>query len=168
MPSLGLVRTLTIVLAALTALIVAGSSAPSTAHADTPVSGTQTGTWTRENSPYIVTESVDVPNGGTLTIEPGVEVRFQANKRLSVRGTGKLIAEGTASQPITFTAAVTNPSPGAWHRLEFETNATGRLAHCRVEYAGHNGANVHPAVSVNGSNVDYSRLYYREQPWGWH
>ena len=45
--------------------------------AQTFVSGDVTGTWTSENSPYIVTGDIDVVD--SLTIEPCVIVQFGAS-----------------------------------------------------------------------------------------
>ena len=42
---------------------------------------------------YIVTGSITVPTGVTLTIQPGTQVRFTADKSLTVNG--KLVAIGT-------------------------------------------------------------------------
>jgi hypothetical protein len=72
------------------------------AGATTEVSGNQSGTWTLANSPYVVTGSVNVPAGQTLTIEPGVEVKFNDNQGIGVYGA--LNADGTSSQKITFTS----------------------------------------------------------------
>ncbi|MFX0201414.1 MAG: hypothetical protein ACFFCW_35305, partial [Candidatus Hodarchaeota archaeon] len=59
-------------------------------HAATNVSGhigTDT-TWTKAGSPYIVTSDIsvygDTTTGVTLTIEPGVEVRFNQAQSLSI------------------------------------------------------------------------------------
>jgi hypothetical protein len=53
------------------------------AQAQTNVSGIQYdgagGPWTLVGSPYIVVGEVTVPAGQTLTIEPGVQVRFDGN-----------------------------------------------------------------------------------------
>ncbi len=65
-----LTTTATALLAAVT--FVAPASA-------TTVSGdVGTATWTAANSPYRVTGAVHVPAGSTLTIEPGVDVLFDA------------------------------------------------------------------------------------------
>src|SRR5262245_23845624 len=69
-------------------------------------------TWTKANSPYTVGAVVVWP-GVTLTIEPGVEVRFAANAGMRVLGT--LHAQGTAEEPIRFTGATA--TPGAWHGI---------------------------------------------------
>ena len=56
----------------------------------TPVSGTisQNRTWTTSGSPYVVTGNVEVKGASepTLTIEPGVEVRFDSGARLEIGG----------------------------------------------------------------------------------
>lgn len=83
-------------------------------HADTNVSGniTTDTTWTLANSPYIVTGTVQVVEGATLTIDPGVTVKF--NKDTFLRIGGELIAEGTETQMITFTANEPAPEAGDW------------------------------------------------------
>lgn len=57
--------------------------------------------WRQVSSPYIVTGTVLVEPDVVLTIEPGVEVRFDGMYQLICRGT--LIAKGTSSSVITFT-----------------------------------------------------------------
>ena len=57
-------------------------------------------TWTAASSPYEVCLSgVTVNAGATLTVEPGVTVRFQSNARLTARGV--LSALGTPTQPTS-------------------------------------------------------------------
>ncbi|MBI2871439.1 MAG: hypothetical protein HYY14_07020, partial [Candidatus Omnitrophica bacterium] len=72
------------------------------AWAATNVSGsiTTNTTWTLAGSPYIVTSYISIYNNATLTIEPGVEIRFNAGASLLVGSgsfsTGTLKAQGTA------------------------------------------------------------------------
>src|SRR5690349_2872460 len=73
-------------------------------------------TWTFVNSPYIVVDTVVVFPGVTLTIEPGVEIRFADSTILDVRQ-GNLIAEGTQTDSIIFTSNSNNPVPGVWHGI---------------------------------------------------
>src|SRR5437879_3247569 len=69
-------------------------------------------TWSASLSPYIVTGTVTLFHGYTLTIEPGVEVRFVAGTSLTVRGT--LMAAGTQANHIVFTSNDCAPSKGSW------------------------------------------------------
>ncbi len=62
-------------------------------------------TWILVNSPYIVTDTVVVFPGVTLTIEAGVVVKFDTNQYLEIRQ-AQLIAIGTAFDSITFTSNV--------------------------------------------------------------
>jgi len=75
-------------------------------------------TWTKENSPYQVTSDITVLAGATLTVEPGVEVRF--DRYAGLRVLGKLTALGTATQPITFTGQFTTPLAGWWDGISIK------------------------------------------------
>ncbi len=122
--------------------IKALSSDPSVIDADI----TSDTTWTLANSPYTVisTSSSDtyiwVRNGATLTIEPGVEVRFQKNTGLNIgssQSSGVLKAQGTPSEPIVFTGAT--KTPGFWLGINLANAGPSVLENCVVEYAGRTG-----------------------------
>jgi hypothetical protein len=70
--------------------------------------GTGTVTWTNDRS-YLLSGFVFVNDGQTLTIEPGTVVRAKSGEgsrssALIVARGGRIIAEGTPSEPIIFTA----------------------------------------------------------------
>ncbi len=74
-------------------------------------------TWTLAGSPYMVTSSIEVMVGVTLTIEPGVVIKFSTDKLMLVDG--NLIARGTPSSRIIFTSNLANPQPGDWGKVKF-------------------------------------------------
>ncbi len=119
-------------------------------NAQTNVSGliSSNTNWTIANHPYIVTGNILVNNGVTLTIEPGVIVKF--NSGLSMQIDGELLAQGTSSNKITFTSN-TADTAGAWGYIYFsdasadavyENNIYGNyisgsiLEYCILQYAG--------------------------------
>ena len=79
-------------------------------------------TWTLANSPYVVTGNILVSEGVTLTIEPGVVVKFDSEKVMQIRG--ELIAQGTIDSKITFTSNASSPAAGDWEYLTFYDEST--------------------------------------------
>jgi len=81
--------------------------------------------------PYAITEDIIVPAGVTLTIEPGVTLQFQSDRYLRVNEGGRLLAEGTAAQPIVFTG-----QGGAyWGGILLDrTQEDNRIVHAVIEY----------------------------------
>ncbi len=107
-----------------------------TAHSQTNVSGGiyANTTWTLANSPYIVVDTVVVFPGVTLTIEPGVVVRFDDNVTLEMRQS-TLIALGTSSDSITFTSNNASPTTGIWKGIYFNNSAPIQINYCIFKYA---------------------------------
>ena len=96
------------------------------------------GNWTLAGSPYIVQVNINVPTALSLTIDPGVEVKFYAGTSFNVFG--KLIAKGTASQQIIFQANDTtgwhlqNTTTGGWNGLHFMQYSGGGIDSSAVDY----------------------------------
>lgn len=131
--------------------------------ADTPVSSdiTTDTTWTAAASPIWVESSIAVRNGATLTIEPGVQVRFNGFYTLTVQD-GALVAVGNPAGAgvITFTSNFTTPSPGAWNGIVFtsETLPTSVLEHVVVAYA-------RTGVTLSGASVPIQDAEIRDIQW---
>ncbi len=59
--------------------------------------------WSISGSPYNLIGDVQIPNGITLTIDPGVHINYSGNYELLVKGT--IIANGTNLLPIVFSGS---------------------------------------------------------------
>ena len=73
-----------------------------------PAAG-ETVTWTAAMSPIDIDSSLFIPPGGTVIVEPGVQINIAAEATLSIGGT--LQGDGTAASPVTIDS-VANFPPG--------------------------------------------------------
>ncbi|MCB1100156.1 MAG: hypothetical protein KDN22_31620, partial [Verrucomicrobiae bacterium] len=104
------------------------------------------------NLPYIFTGSDDVlrvGTGATLTLDPGVVLKFASNQYFITQADGTLRASGTAGQKIVFTSRADDSAlgdtfndgetvgvPGQWESVYLDGAAT--LQNVEIRYAGDN------------------------------
>lgn len=139
-----------------------GGTAISTA-LDVRGSITTTTTWTKDKT-YRLRGYVYVDNGATLTIEPGT--RIVSNKDsagvLVIYKGAKIMADGTADNPIVFTSNEASPQPGDLGGLVLVGTATGNGNHSKLEggvdaaHSGFGGTN----DADNSGILHYVRVEY--------
>lgn len=83
----------------------------------------------------LIVKPLIVPEGVTLTIDPGTVVRFEktakGDNRIVVRG--RLVAVGSKDKVIKLVPK--DSSSGPWHGIVFEGGGTGRIENCIFEKA---------------------------------
>ena len=127
--------------------------------------------WNLGGSPYHVIWNTLVVNGATLTIDPGVMIKFDTGKVLQIDG--ELIAIGTPQNRITFTSSQTIPHAGDWGKIHFSDTCVDAvydtlgnyvsgsiMKYCDVLYAGGIGFGaIHNESSspyISQCNIAYS------------
>lgn len=134
----------------------------------------QNTTWTAANSPYLMTGSMVIFPGVTLTIEPGVEVKVTPDysfntgnlRYLEVRGT--LLAIGTDSAPITFkTTDASIPGQQTWYGINIKGSQGGNVQLDRFRlhdsFYGISNDIAQPGVSYNWTNCQFKNNNYGVQ-----
>jgi hypothetical protein len=113
--------------------------------------------WTVANSPYIVTDTVVILPNVTLTIEPGVEVKFDAHQLLDVRG--KLTALGTVTDSISFVSNVSQ-LPGSWFGMivNLELHAIIDLQYTKINHARYAFYVIFGSVSLDPITIKNSLI----------
>ncbi|MEM2994931.1 MAG: right-handed parallel beta-helix repeat-containing protein [Candidatus Bathyarchaeia archaeon] len=107
--------------------------------------------WTLVDSPFVVSGDLTILEGATLTIEPGVEVRFGGSFSITVEG--RLIAEGLKDKPIKFASNKLQREAGSWVTIKFNSAQHSSLLFCIVEY-GTNGITVESgSLNIQNSTV---------------
>ena len=66
------------------------------------IQGNLAGTWMPEHNPYIITADAQIENVNELIIQPGTEISFENDAKVTVYG--KVSAAGTSEAPIHFTS----------------------------------------------------------------
>ncbi len=115
-------------------------------------------TWTAAGSPYVISGWAWLDVTATLTIDPGVVVKFtpdhfnQRYNGINVSGGGKIIANGANDTPVIFTSyyddtaggdtngdgTAASPVAGDWRGIILDADAS-ELSHIEVRY----GANIY-------------------------
>ena len=108
------------------------------------------GTWT-------VPGKTVVTNGATLTIAPGATLKFASDADLIVEPGSKIIADGTANEPVVFDEA-----NGGQHWSGTIVQGDGsRFDYVKVRNAGRgSGDNTRPALQIQAQNVQITNSVF--------
>ncbi len=96
--------------------------------------------WILTGNPYIVTGNIIVFPGATLTIQPGVIIKFDNGTNMEIQG--ELVAQGTAADSIIFTSSSSAPTSGIWGGLNHWNDIN--LDYVKMMYA-------HEAIGMTGT-----------------
>jgi len=109
--------------------------------------------WQETEVPFVInapSTDLTINNGNSLTISPGVIVKFRTGMGIHVNE-GRFLAEGTAGEKIIFTSLkddiyggdtngddeLTHPQPGDWDHIRIEgVNNNSSLKYCLLSYGG--------------------------------
>ena len=131
-------------------------------------------TWDLTGSPYHIQASIDITNDATLTIEPGVEVLFDAYYWITIgdpiNGDGTLIAIGddpiSGDGPVVFSSNAGSPAAGDWGGLYFTIDqVSSQLEMCNIRYAYYAIWMEDTTITMSGLDIqdnydDAINLYY--------
>jgi parallel beta-helix repeat protein len=112
-------------------------------------------TWDLAGSPYIIQGNVSVSAGFTLTVDAGVQVKFDGLYSLTMNG--NLAANGTVGSHVTFTTNNGVPAAGQWRNLIFNTGTSSNLTYSDVRYGGYSNSNM---IELNGGYVTISNCAF--------
>lgn len=125
------------------------------------------GTWESTDIAYSVPAPITVKEGATLTLKPGVIVKFGDNGYFDVFGAFRAI--GATDQRITFTSIkddtvggdtngdeeASAPAAGDWTMLRFRdtsNDASSMVKHAVIRYAGEHGGNRYGAIHLEAAS----------------
>ncbi|MGH7455606.1 MAG: LVIVD repeat-containing protein, partial [bacterium] len=119
----------------------------------TEVSGTISANTTWSGARFI-TGNITVQNNATLTIAAGTTVAFANGTNLTVNAGSKILANGTATQRIKFTAN-TSPAGRSQYGTIFLYGSGNQFQYCTVEYSDWGLKFVGPASGNVVSNCTF-------------
>jgi parallel beta-helix repeat protein len=117
----------------------------------------QSGVLRADGSPYLATDTLRIPAGADLTIQAGVELRFDIGIPFEIFG--RITAIGTEYAPITFTSGSLNPDRGDWDGIWLENTDNGcEFRYCYFLFGSKYGRRFR--YTTNGSQIDSSLWEY--------
>jgi len=122
------------------------------------VNGNVDGLWKKGNT-YRVTGNITIPSGQTLTIEEGVEIKFDGYYSLTVNG--KLLANGSPNNYIKFTSNKTSPTNKDWNQILIYSTELSKMDYCIIEYGKMQNDNGESFLDIRGNfNLSNSIIRY--------
>jgi hypothetical protein len=113
----------------------------------------------------LVAGTVLVPEGVTLTVEPGAVVRFKPyrgyqspERRLQLRVHGRLVALGRPGKLIRFTSDAPSPRNGDWSMVKLMGANGSRIGHAVFEFAQH-------GLNIWRTDVELAHVVIRFNNW---
>ncbi len=133
--------------------------------------------WSAQKGPYLITQTLAIPSGVTLTIEPGTTVYLASGVSLTVANGGRILAEGTSDRYIRIAS---QPGSGAsWGGITINGSVgtpETRIAYAYIEgngdkcievaggtlYLDHTvfGTTTHQYLSLDDSSFLVSNCYF--------
>jgi hypothetical protein len=120
-------------------------------------------TWTAAGGPYHVTGNINIPDGRTLTIEPGATVFLDANVGFTIHG--RLVAQGTEYRRIRFTHMPGTTTQWAGFQVP-DSQEDNIIAYSDLEFGGsrsewittgnNNGSAVGPTARLTVDHATFS------------
>jgi hypothetical protein len=123
-------------------------------------------TWTTADSPVQILGDLTIPNGVTLTVQPGVQLSMATTDNLGsgtdpnrveliVANGGTLLVQGTVASPVTIT---TSGGSGAWYGVEVFPGGTATLSNAVVDKAEYD-FEVQATLSLTNVTVQNASVY---------
>ncbi|MGE5846802.1 MAG: CotH kinase family protein, partial [Ignavibacteria bacterium] len=112
----------------------------------------------KTGSPYFIINDLNIGSNGVLSVEPGVVIYFSSNKSIYVKG--KLLMEGTESEPITLLPYFAEEK---WGAICFDkSNGTSEMNYVDISGStnGNDTINFFAAVSSLESTVNLNHVYF--------
>lgn len=125
--------------------------------------------WDIAGSPYVISNSIRVHGGSTLTIDPGVIVQFDYGTAVQIEDSSSIAATGTGSSPVYITSLSDTsipgsdteyddlgltPIPGDYTGFVFKDDSRATFENVEMRYAdlGMDASLANATISVSHSN----------------
>lgn len=113
--------------------------------------------WDTIGSPYIITGDIIVGPSASLTIEPGVQVRFDGDFNIFVDGT--LAAIGTEGNRITITSNSATPLAGDWGEIQINSTGKAEIRFSDISY-GYIGIDIWSSNNfITNNNINNNEVW---------